>query len=243
MGSTKGLLINALGALILRQGKVSRVREISPRFRWLEVRVEGLRDLDWTPGDKVQVLLPDMEVRTYTPISWNRTQGTTEFLLYRNQPLEVGPAAEHPGTRWIRTVSEGAAFRFVGPQRSLAADAGASVVLFGDETSFAVALSLRTGSGSPACVFEVSSRAESAAVLAELGLPEAVCVERQADDSHLSEVGAQLEKRVAARKNAQLLMSGRAQAIQLLKSRRRSAGQARAHKTKAYWSLGKAGLD
>jgi hypothetical protein len=35
----------------------------------------------------------------------------------------------------------------------------------------------------------------------------------------------------------------RAQAIQRSQALRRTAGQARPYKTKAYWSLGKAGLD
>ncbi len=244
MASSKGRLLSALGGFVLRQGIVRRARQISARFRWLEVGGAVLRELDWTPGDKIQVLLPELDVRTYTPFNWNRDAGTLELLLYRNQPVEVALADEHPGTRWIRTVAEGDPCRFVGPQRSLAVFASAPVVLFGDETSFALALALRSAASTPpSYVFEVGSKKESAAVLAELGLRDAVCIERTRDDTHLLAVGEQMEQHLSARPDARLLMSGRAQAIGALQSRRRAVGQPRPHKTKAYWSLGKAGLD
>lgn len=244
MGSGKGFLLNALGGLVLRQGQVCRTRDLSPRFRWLTVQGDALRDADWTPGDKVQVLLPTLEVRTYTPLAWDRAAGTTELLLFRNQPQSVSPEAAHPGTRWISTVREGNACRFVGPQRSLSVAADMPAVLFGDETSFAVARALsRAATNALACVFEVSARSECAEVLAELGLAEAVCVERIPDESHLAVVNEQLQALLVKRAGAALLMTGRAQAIQGLQARRRTAGQARPYKNKAYWSLGKAGLD
>ena len=253
MASGKGILINALGGLVLREGRVSRVRDAGPRFRWLSVRGDGLRDLDWTPGDKVQVLLPGLDMRTYTPLCWDRAAGTTELLLYRNQPVTESAATERPGTRWIRTVQEGDACRFVGPQRSLTVPAtSAPVVLFGDETSFAVARALSSGaSRPPACVFEVSATSECTQVLMELGLSDSVCIERTAEDAHLSTVNERLQdfldrardRDMDRDRETSLLMTGRAQSIQALQARRRAAGQQRPHKTKAYWSLGKAGLD
>jgi NADPH-dependent ferric siderophore reductase len=244
MASGKGIFINALGGLVLRQSRVDRVRDVSPRFRLLSVQGEALRSVEWTPGDKVQLLLPQLDMRTFTPLSWNRQAGTAEFLLYRNQALDESEATERPGTRFIRTVREGDACRFVGPQRSLAAPSDANVVLFGDETSFAVALSLRRAPNqNPACVFEVGDRAQCAAVLAELGLPDAVCIERAEGDSHLIAVNEQLERLLIAQRGAKLLMTGRAQAIQALQIRRRSTNQLKPHKTRAYWSLGRSGLD
>lgn len=242
MASGKGILINALGGLLLREGRVLAVHDLTPRFRMLSVHVDGLRDLSWTPGDKVQVLLPDRDVRTFTPMSWDRQRETTSFLLWLNQPADVNGARARPGTRFIRGVKEQDPFRFVGPQRSLARD-DARVVLFGDETSFAVAVALRASGDTPACVFEVESPGECASVLAEMGLATSVCVARTADDSHLALVAQRLEEQLRGPRPAKLLMTGRAQAIQALQAQRRSAGQVRADKTKAYWSLGRAGLD
>ena len=244
MASGKGFFINALGGLVLREGQVQSVRDLSPRFRWLSVQGDALRNLDWTPGDKAQVLLPSLDVRTFTPLSWDRAEGKTEFLLFRNQPPTNHAAEDRPGTRFFATVRAGDPCRFLGPQRSLAAAGDAPAVLFGDETSFAVARALRgVASQAPACVFEVGARSECTAVLAALGLADAVCIERTADDSHLGEVNESLQSALTARPGALLLMTGRAQAIQALQARRRSAGQPRPYKTKAYWSLGKAGLD
>lgn len=244
MASGKGFFINALGGLVLREGKVRSVRDVSPRFRWISVQGDALRSLDWTPGDKAQLLLPSIDMRTFTPLSWDRATGTTEFLLFRNQLSTGNSATDRPGTRYIATLREGDPCRFVGPQRSLAVAADAPTVLFGDETSFAVARALRgAASQAPACVFEVGARSECAAVLAELGLADAICIERTADDSHLAEVNERLQSFVTARPGALLLMTGRAQAIQALQARRRATGQPRPYKTKAYWSLGKAGLD
>lgn len=244
MASGKGFFINALGGLVLREGQVQSVRDLSPRFRWLSVQGDALRNLDWTPGDKAQVLLPSLDVRTFTPMSWDRAAGTTEFLLFRNQSPTNNAAEDRPGTRYIATVAAGDLCRFLGPQRSLAVAADAPVVLFGDETSFAVARALHSAAAKPpACVFEVGARSECSDVLTELGLTNAICIERTTDESHLAEVNERLQSSLAARPGSLLLMTGRAQAIQALQSRRRSAGQPRPYKTKAYWSLGKAGLD
>lgn len=244
MASGKGFFLNALGGMVLRQGQVCRVRDVSPRFRWVSVQGDALRNIDWTPGDKVQVLLPTLDVRTFTPMTWDRKTGTTEFLLYRNQPATIGAAEERPGTHFIAAVREGDACRFVGPQRSLAVAADTPTVLFGDETSFAVARALSSSTNkTPACVFEVNARSECKEVLAELGLPDAICIERREGDAHLVEVNERLQTFLSERQGARLLMTGCAQTIQDLRARRRSAGQSRADKTKAYWSLGKAGLD
>lgn len=244
MASGKGLLINALGGLILRQAVVWQVRAVSPHFRWLALSADSLRDVDWTPGDKVQLLLPSLDMRTYTPLAWDKGAGTTELLVYRHQARDRDAAPEDPGARWSGQVRAGDPCRFVGPQRSIAVDPGTPLVVCGDETSFAAAVALGRAATAPlACVFEVGSRSESTAVLSEFGLADAVCIERTADDSHLEAMSAQLGAQLARQSDARLIMTGRAQAIQALRSRGRAAGQSRPFKTKAYWSLGKAGLD
>lgn len=243
MASGKGLFINALGGMVLRQAVVRQVRTVSARFRWLELGDERLRSVDWIPGDKVQLLLPSLDMRTYTPLEWNKESGTTELLVYRRES-GADAAREDPGVRWSGTVRPGDPCRFVGPQRSIAVAPDTSIVLFGDETSFAVALALGRAATAPcAWVFEVTARREATAVLTELGLKDVVCIERAADDSHLEAIGAELNAQLGRRPDARLIMTGRAQSIQALQSARRAAREARPFKTKAYWSLGKAGLD
>jgi len=244
MASGKGLLISALGGLVLREGKVSHAREVSPHFRWITLQGEGLREIDFSPGDKVQVLLPTKDVRTYTPLCWDRQSGTTELLLFRNQPHAIDPDAAHPGTRWIAALQPGDVCRFLGPQRSLALEANGKAVLFGDETSFAVARALHQAApGCIECVFEVGNLAECREVLSALGLSVARCIERRTDGSHLADANDQVQALLTAHSESSLILTGCAQSIQGLVAQRRKAGQVRPKKTKPYWSRGRAGLD
>ncbi|MCE9672672.1 siderophore-interacting protein [Myxococcus stipitatus] len=241
MASGLAFINGVLGRFLFREARVAQVREVSEHFRLVEMAGEALRDIEWCAGDKVQVYLPDVGLmRTYTPLSWDATLGSTRFLVYMH--------GDSPGARWGRNVKVGDRCQFFGPRGSLSLESLVGpVVLFGDETSFAVAHTLRNlrpGARSAEYVFEVSSRAESTGVLAELGLADAVLVERRDGDAHLPEVEARLREALGRQSHAHLVMTGRAQAIQALRERLRSerapvAGQ----KVKAYWSLGKAGLD
>jgi len=237
MASGKGLIAHALGRLMLHRAMVREVRPLSRGFVGLVLAAEQPRDGGYTPGDKLQVLLPSLDMRTYTPIGWD-ARGNTELLVVRRDD-------DTPGATWIRAVVAGDELRFFGPQRSLVAPPGVPVVLFGDETSFAVATALqRAAPQRPlACVFEVDAAAEAEAVLAQLGLANAVVIERAADHGHLAQIDAELDARLAAQREPALLMTGNARSIQALQASRRARGASRPLKTKAYWSAGKRGLD
>jgi NADPH-dependent ferric siderophore reductase len=123
--------------------------------------------------------------------------------------------------------------QFFGPRGSIAFSELAEPILFvGDETSLAAARALRDARRST-CVFEVADEPATRHVLAELGL-EATLVQRRIDDAHLGT----LADAIASAGAGTLVATGRAQTIQAL--RRRGLRPA---KTKAYWSVGKAGLD
>ncbi|MCP3145211.1 siderophore-interacting protein [Pyxidicoccus xibeiensis] len=239
MTSGKAIIGGMLGRFLFRDARVEQVREVSPHFRWMELAGEALRDVAWHAGDKVQVFLPQVGMRTYTPLAWDAARGATQFLLYLH--------GDTPGAKWGREVRVGDRCRFFGPRGSLALAAlEGPVVLFGDETSFALAhtlRNLRAGTGGVEQVFEVSSRAESEAVLGEFRVEGSTLVERAPGDRHLSTAAAALQAAVARRPGAHLVMTGRAQAIQALRGQLRSAGVRAEQKVKAYWSLGKAGLD
>ena len=239
MASGKAIIGGVFGRFLFRDARVEQVRDLSSHFRWLELVGEGLRDVSWNAGDKVQVFLPRVGMRTYTPLSWDTARGATQFLVYLHG---TGPGAE-----WGRNVRVGDRCQFFGPRASLplAAYQG-PVVLFGDETSFGVAhalKNLRAGTDGVEQVFEVSAREESEAVLREFGLAGSAVVERAPGDGHLPTVAERLQAALARRPGAQLVMTGRAQAIQALRGRLKAAGVDPAQKVKAYWSLGKAGLD
>ncbi|QSQ25109.1 siderophore-interacting protein [Pyxidicoccus parkwayensis] len=239
MASGKAFLGSVLGRFLFREATVDQVRDVSPRFRWMELVGAGLRDVHWNAGDKVQVFLPGLGMRTYTPLAWDAVRGATQLLVYLH--------GNSPGAEWGRNVRVGDRCQFMGPRGSLPLAAlQGPVVLFGDETSFAVAHSLRNlraGVGGVEQVFEVSSRAESDGVLKEFHLSGSAVIERTPDEAHLTAVAERLRVALQQRPGANLVMTGRAQAIQALRSRLRADGVGGAQKVKAYWSAGKSGLD
>ncbi|MCY1036145.1 siderophore-interacting protein [Corallococcus sp. BB11-1] len=236
MASAKAMLGSVLGRFLFHDSQVTQARELSRAFRQVDCEGQALRGQGWTPGDKVQVFLPGLGMRTYTPLSWDEARGATSFLVYLH--------GDSPGAKWGRDVRVGDAVQFFGPRRSLVLDAGrAPVVLFGDETSFAVAHAFRTGAKRDVTpVFEVSSREDCAPALRELGF-EGQDVERQSGDAHLAQVHERLREALRAKPDATLVMTGRAQSIQALRSRLKADGARTTPKVKAYWAVGKAGLD
>jgi NADPH-dependent ferric siderophore reductase len=237
MVSGKAWLGSMFGRFMFREARVAEVTDLSPRFRRLVLTGGALRDTSWTPGDKLQLFLPGTGMRTYTPMTWDAERGVTELLVYVH--------GESPGVSWGRKVVAGDSCQLFGPRRSI--DAGAiegDCVLFGDETSFAVAYALRRARRGPlACLFEVSRPGESAEVLRALGLEGAETVGRMADDAHVPVLFDHLRAMLRGRATAQLVMTGKAQSIQALRARLRAEGLSRSGKVKAYWSEGNTGLD
>lgn len=240
MASGKAIIGGMLGRFLFREARVGQVRDVSPHFRWMEVMGEDLRDVEWLPGDKVQVFLPGVGMRTYTPLGWDAALGGTRFLVYLH--------GHGPGAEWGRAVKAGDRCQLFGPRGSLGlASLQGPVVLFGDETSFALAHTLKSTSV-PATdlthVFEVSSSAESQSVLSTLDLGSSVLVQRTPGGAHLVEVESKLREALLRHGRANLVMTGRAQSIQALRSQLRASPIPLAtQKVKAYWSEGKEGLD
>lgn len=237
MTSGKGLLMEAFGRLLLRESRVSAVRPVGARFQSIELTGPALRGVEWVPGDKVQVLLPSRDARTYTPVRWDAAEGVTELLVYRHP-------GDTPGVAWSGSIASGDVCRFVGPQRSVRAPSDRPVVLFGDETSFAVARALASSlpPDRVAAVFEVASRADSDAALGTLGIADVATVERAGGDAHRALVTERLRDAQARHPGAELVMTGCAQSIQGVRALLREAGT-RTGTSKAYWSAGRAGLD
>lgn len=125
MASTKGRVLQWLGGWVLAEGRVEAVREVDRNFLVLRVRAP----LAAGPGDKIQVLLPEQDVRTYTPIPEDEPDVFSLVVLRRG---------DTPAGRWAASVAVGDTLRFVGPQRSLSLPDG-PVGLIGDATSVAVA--------------------------------------------------------------------------------------------------------
>ncbi len=233
MASVKAMVGDAFGRLLFREVKVTNIDDLSAHFRKLTLQSDSLQGASFLAGDKVQVLISGEGTRTYTPFDCDPATGVMHFLVYLH--------GDAPGSAWARTLEVGHRFRAFGPRSSLPlTDQSAPLVLFGDETSFAVAAAVR-GLGS-AFVFEVASSSESTGIVSALKIPNAVIIERRTGDAHFDELEARLQASLTP--HTTLVMTGKAQTIQALRSRLKTTAVVYAgHKVKAYWSVGKRGLD
>lgn len=239
-----GRIARTLQSWFMRPARVAAVETLSPHFRLITLEGAALKDVAWTIGQKLQVAMgTGMTARTYTPIFWDAAAGRTQLLAYLHD-RDAGPDAT-PGSRWAAGLTVGAEYRVFGPRRSLdLSDPGSGwpVVVFGDETSFALAASLGPRSDESAHLFEVSDVAEARLVLARMGLDRARVIGRQAGDAHLAAAEAELI-RLAAR-GARFALTGKAGSIQRISRALKAIGVPAARiRAKAYWAPGKTGLD
>lgn len=218
--SAKARMLSWLGGLVLQERAVEAVETLGD-FRLVTLRgaLPGLQ-----PGDKLQALAGDAEVRTWTPIP--TADGAQLLVFVRDE--------DTPGMGWIRALKPGDALRFVGPQRSIRAPEGPRV-LVGDETSLAVGAAL-AAAGDTRVILELGAPDGAREALARVGLAGATVLPRPATPDALL-----LAVRSAGDGRAPVL-SGGAGLVQRARDALRAAGLApRAMKT--YWVPGRAGLD
>ena len=238
-GKPAGLLESAIFKLFTRSAHVLDIEDVGSAFRILTLGGDALRDVAWTPGDKIQLQLGGWVQRTYTPMDWDGVAGRVRILVY----LHAGG----PGAQWARGVCIGDACIVFGPRKSLRlARAPAAVILFGDETSFGLAAALSNQEEAPALygVFEVATLAEAAPIVKRLRLAGAHVSERREGEMHFGEIETQLSALLQAHADADVVLTGKASAIQQVNRvlRQHDVGAGRRH-AKAYWAAGKTGLD
>jgi len=221
-----------------RKAKVTSVEVLSEHFRLVTLQGEELKDHVFAVGQKTQIPIGGLSARTFTPIMWDNVLGRTKFLAFCH--------GDTPAVRLVNALKEGSDIAMFGPRGSLDLGSLATpALLFGDETSFGLAASLSaSGAGDVAFLFEVTSVTEAKAVLAALGIANAVLVERMTGDMHLDQLESQMAQMVEARRLKQFVLTGKSVAIQRLSRALKAQGVATAAiKAKAYWAPGKTGLD
>ena len=229
--STKGRLIRLLGGLLLREATLLSVEPLGAQLRLLHLAAPALIGVRWEPGDKVQVLLPDDHMRTYTPLRWS-PDGSTELLVYLQ--------GSSPASRWARRLSAGQPIRFVGPQRSLRLPPGPACLL-GDETSLAVAASYSLDRpGQVQTILELSDELDATAALGAVGLSGAHIVRRPASSPRGVALAAALA--TLPTPSGSIGITGSGALIQQARAALRARGT-QDMKVKAYWVEGRAGLD
>lgn len=242
--SEPGLIEKALVKPFVREAEVLTCEPMSAEFVHVKLGGKALEGVSWRPGDKLQVQMGGFTFRTYTPIMWDAKQGHTQLLVY----LHGGAR----GADWARGLKQGQRCAFFGPRRSLELDRlDTAALIFGDETSFAMATSLVTTrphfarSPDVGYVFEVTSAARARPIIDQLGLRNVTLVERLPDDAHLATVRSHLDGKLGdPTRGPGIVLSGKASSIQTLTRALRSDGVARSRiMSKAYWAPGKKGLD
>ncbi len=214
----------ALGQLFFPQASITAVEQLGARFRRL--RLKGDKPQSFAPGDKVQVLTTEGPLRTYTPFDVD-DDGFSLLVFLHNTST--------PGGRLGAEAKVGDRLSYFGPRGSLPlAGTDGAAVLVGDETAFAVARSFAAQNSAARFVFEVDDVVEARAVVDGLGIGKATTlVEKKPADGHLAELVDSINATDGA-----LFIAGRAQTAQALKKLVRTS-----KKTKAYWAVGKRGLD
>jgi len=222
--------------LLLTSATVSAIQDLSEHFRLIELEGQALRRARFRPGDKLQIKVAPWKLRTYTPLHWNVALGRTQILAFVH--------ASGPGTTWANSLAAGARVEMFGPRASIPlSDLGDRAVLFGDETSIGVAAVLQAARPHARAVLESSFAGETEEVLARVGLADAVVIARAAGDAHLAEVRDRLRSAAREPGPAALVLTGKAQSIQAVRALLDPPSRRSVARSKAYWAVGKAGLD
>lgn len=235
MANGKAWFGRTFGRYLFDHTTITEVRPIGARFRRLVLTGPAVSTTSFRPGDKVQVFVGDDGMRTYTPFDWDPAAGTVSLLVF----VRDGSA----GSRFGREAKVGDEVAYFGPRGSLALDGiDGRAVLFGDETSFALARSLGARHPGSRTILEVDAIDEGREVADALGLAGVDLVARAADGSHLETLAARLAE--SADGATSIVWSGRARSIQTLRKKLDArAVKPRRNLAKAYWAEGRVGLD
>jgi NADPH-dependent ferric siderophore reductase len=234
-----GMLESAIQKLFARSAEVIDVEDVGPVFRIVTLGGDALRNVEWTPGDKIQIQFGGWVQRTYTPMDWDAVSGRTRILVYLH--------GDGPGTLWARSLTKGAACLILGPRKSIRlVRPQCPIVLFGDETSLGLAASLSNQVSPQAAqkLFEISTLGHTMPVIERLRLHDAhVCV-RLPGEGHFTELETRMAALLQAQVEVDIVLTGKAGSIRhLSRSLQQRGTDAGRRQSKAYWAPGKTGLD
>lgn len=224
-----------LRRLLMRPATVAENAPIAGRFHLITLEGPALRDVAWTPGQKVQIAMgASFLTRTYTPLDWDALAGRFRILGYAH--------GDGPGSAWIREAGPGAVCDVFGPRDSIApSTASEPLALFGDETSIGLAHAL-AAERLVTHHFELDDPQAGGAVLEHLGFAHATLFEKRAADAHVERMEVALAPLVAA--GAAFVLTGKAGTVQRLRQALKPLGVASSRiAAKAYWAPGKTGID
>ncbi len=237
MSLFKRKILNLIGDRLMTQARVADVIEVSKNFRFIDLESEAFKNIKFNPGEKIQINIGDWQMRTYTPHSLDQELGRLGILAYIN--------GQGPGSKWVSTVKSGDACQIFGPRTSLRLPMKtSSLLLLGDETTIAMAASLRHqfSYSETKYIIEANDPQEVQSVIQDLGLQNVEVFLKSSANTISEEVFQSLHQK--ALKCEQVLLVGKAESIQHLRGKLKTAGLPLSKiRTKVYWSEGKVGLD
>lgn len=180
----------------------------------------------WTPGDKVQFLLPTNELRSYTPYFFYDDKKTFRTLIYNNKLGE--------GAYFLNTLKFGDRFKVLGPRKSLDSSVMPQrTIFFADESSLGLAYCLRHKIHK--FVFEChSSNSFKMLIENKFNLENFVIIEREKNYGHLE----QLTKELISENAEEIYLTGQRESSQLIGQSLINHGLAKEKiKFKLYWAL------
>ncbi len=240
MPTLSRMLSRTVEKLMFDPVTITGIEDVGENFRLLSMQGIGLHDVEWIPGQTVQILIGNLTKRAYTPMSLDADAGSASFLFYLH--------GKGPGSEWAASAQTGNICQVMRPKNSIDfTSINEPTLFFGDETSLAAAQALhecRRQNGASRYVFEASAPAEAEVILRRLGVTQASLVQKRNDHSHLPEVISTLVRQAAYIHSPQWIFTGQARSIQGIQKGLKEAGiSLLGSKVKAYWSPGKTGLD
>ena len=182
----------------------------------------------------------DGKRRCYTPLA---VEGDTSRIR-----LGIHLHGKGPGSAWASSVKVSDVLTLTGPRPSLdLSTVNAPCVLFGDETTFAVARSLQRHLGTGHAfrfIFEVDSLKDAQAAVTVLEVKNTVLIEKVLGNSHITQLSAAMTLALGELEARHLVLTGCAHSIQALRQTL-SSTEVEYSKglVKAYWAPFKSGLD
>ncbi|AQR75071.1 siderophore-interacting protein [Sphingomonas sp. LM7] len=233
-----GRLNQALIRLLMKRATVTANETLAEGFRLITLEGAALKDVVWTPGQKIQVAMGSAFLaRTYTPIAWNAVTGRACILGYSH--------GTGPGSAWLRDAVPDTRCDIFGPRASLdTSRVDGPLAIFGDETSIGLAHALVHSDRTAPVVgsFEVGNVDACRTVMSKLALDGFSLIAREAGDAHLVEIEARLAPLAAS--GSAFVLSGKAGTIQRVRQTLKQLGvPSNRILSKAYWAPGKTGLD
>ncbi|MFK3978683.1 siderophore-interacting protein [Shewanella vesiculosa] len=235
-----GFLENAVQKLFTRGATITVIEKINSKFRIITLEGEPLKNVNWTPGDKIQIQLGGWVQRTYTPMEWDPLLGRTRILVYTH--------GDSPGANWAKGLKCGDRCVVFGPRASIdLTQLTFPIILFGDETSIALASVIHTMAETENQVqvmLEINANEEAKTVIERLGLTKIVSNMGCPDTDYLLDQNNKIAGLLATYPSAQFVLTGKSNSIKLMRKYLQQSNVERARLTsQIYWAPGKTGLD